>query len=308
MEPLRWLWEAAKPDSWGTEWKQSASKLIFFSNISNEVAVCFVRGLKSCVFWSSWHLLSSSFLAISDRLLSRVRSIERNFYRLDIIHVIDRLVDLIISAWLDVKDIATDFSETGKCLGSLNALYGNSVPAPDLEFAFKNLIPALVHRVVYQYLIGYVDRGGAETYNSGSLEFGATYVSLLLFKAAYFWIWFREVAPRKVSCRVRDGKIGKWEPKFKPPREKDARGGSQKFQCLRLGGYHTRWAAEVVCQIARFYYNMDERLVKLVADGFEFEIPELTRQEQGLAGMEKWNMVSDKAKEVYDIFEKKHGK
>lgn len=64
-----------------------------------------------------------------------------------------------------------------------------------LEPAFNVLVSAVVLCIVHQYLIGYVDSCGTKTYNSGSLRFRATYVSLL-FLGAYVWIEFRDVAPK----------------------------------------------------------------------------------------------------------------
>jgi hypothetical protein len=159
-----------------------------------------------------------------------------------------------------------------------------------------------------------VDRGGTKTYNPGSLEFRATYVSLLLFQGAYVWIKFRDVAKRTVSVRHKvDGSgnrvpIGRWLPLFKPHREKDrVTGKSLQFDNLRLGGYDTHQDAKVVCQIAGFYYGRDEGRVEL-EDGFRYDIPPMSEQERGLSGMQKWNRVSDKAKEVFRLFTQAHGK
>jgi hypothetical protein len=156
-----------------------------------------------------------------------------------------------------------------------------------------------------------VDRGGTKTYNPGSLEFRATYVSLLLFQGAYVWIKFREVAPKRVVYRRsrkdefgRFQYYGKYEPRFKPPREKDVVTGTVlKLGRVPLGEYDTHQDAEVVCQIAGFYYGKDVGMVDM-EDGSQVSIPALSEQERGLRGEEKRKWVSVKAKEVYKEFKK----
>jgi hypothetical protein len=156
-----------------------------------------------------------------------------------------------------------------------------------------------------------VDRGGTKTYNPGSLEFRATYVSLLLFQGAYVWIKFREVAPKRaVYRRSRKDEFGrfqyygKYEPRFKPPREKDVvRGTVLELGRVPLGEYDTHQDAQVVCQIAGFYYAKDVGTVDM-EDGSQFSIPAMSEQERGLGGKEKRKWVSMKVKEVYKEFKK----
>ena len=93
------------------------------------------------------------------------------------------------------------FIAQAQCLQSLVAIFPNDLSASGLESAYNILVSAVVLSIVYQYLVGYVDRGGTKTYNPGSLEFRATYVSLLLFQGAYVLIKFRVVAKRTVSIR-----------------------------------------------------------------------------------------------------------
>jgi hypothetical protein len=64
------------------------------------------------------------------------------------------------------------------------------VSSSELEDAFTVVVAAVLHLLsfVFQYLIGYVDRGGSKTYSSGSFDFRATFVSLVLFQGAYVWI------------------------------------------------------------------------------------------------------------------------
>lgn len=100
--------------------------------------------------------------------------------------------------------------------------------------------------------------------------------------------------------RDKSGKIThcKYEPRFKPPREKMDSGGTLKFDCLSLGQYNTPAEAKIVRQIAAFYYGKDEDSVEL-EDGSQFYIPPMSGQEQGLSAEEKRRWVTWKAKEVY---------
>ena len=193
-------------------------------------------------------------------------------------------------------------------------IFFDALSAPWLESAYDILVSAVVMSIVYQYLVGYMGKGGTKTFNLELLEFKDTYFSLLLFQGAYVWINFRDVAKRTVSIRHKvDGSSncvpsGKWYPLFKPPREKDrATSTSLQFQCLRLGGYYAHQDAKVVCQIAGFYYGEDEGRVEL-EDGFWYDIPSMSEHEWGLSGMQKWNQVSNKAKEVFRLFNRAHGK
>lgn len=155
--------------------------------------------------------------------------------------------------------------------------------------------------------------------------------SILLFQAAYFWLKFREAAlcsggrKRKLSelegvrtncdedgdeyslrgvyarpAKDRYGNVVgyRYEPRFKPPRERNGR-SVQSFQNLSLGSYSDRRDAEIVRQIAAFYYGMDAELVSL-GDGSVFRIPAMPPL--GLVGFEKAKWVSDRAKEVFEVY------
>ncbi|KAG0606538.1 hypothetical protein M758_9G149000 [Ceratodon purpureus] len=212
-----------------------------------------------------------------------------------IVHLLTFFISNNRMTTLRVHDQAVQYVER------IIALFSDVVPASGPEFAYNALVSAVLLSVVLQYLIGYVDRGGTKTYNSGSLEFRATFVSLLLFRGAYVWIKFRDVAPKRAvyrrSRKDENGGFqyyGKYEPRFKPPREKD----SLKFNCLPLGGYDTHKDAEVACQIAGFYYGKDDGKVDL-EDGSHFSIPPMSEQERSLCGEEKKDWVSAKVKEVF---------
>jgi hypothetical protein len=180
--------------------------------------------------------------------------------------------------------------------------------------------------VVYQYLMGCLNRRGTKSYSSGSLDFRDIYVSIVLFQGAYVWIKFRQAARsgclKRKSCetqdvQVRDGsdlegvyvramkeKSGtvthyKYEPRFKPPREKLESGTTLKFNCLSLGQYNTPGEAKIVRQIAAFYYGKDEGWVVL-EDGSSFSIPPMSEPEKCFSGVDKAKWVTWKAKKVFE--------
>lgn len=151
--------------------------------------------------------------------------------------------------------------------------------------------------------------------------------SILLFQAAYFWLKFREAASssgrkRKLSDRLqgcdhdvhqsswkgvyaraikdRGGKIlcYKYEPRFKPPRERTVDGEVVIFQNLPLGSYSDPRDAEVVRHIAAFYYGKETDVVSL-GEGRTFKIPATSHH--GLSGHQKAKWVSEEAKKLFDL-------
>lgn len=150
-------------------------------------------------------------------------------------------------AWQDVWDLLEDFcplmrdfapallAAFEECfhLGSdANAL------ASDFKVAFNVIVSAVaLLAFVYLYLIGYV----IKAYSSSSLDFRDTYVSIVLFLAAYVWIKFRQAGrnaatpggrKRKASTEItirshpiKDTESGRttgyeYEPRVYPPRVK----------------------------------------------------------------------------------------
>ncbi|KAG0606902.1 hypothetical protein M758_9G177400 [Ceratodon purpureus] len=189
-----------------------------------------------------------------------------------------------------------------------------------------------------QYPTDHVDWGGWGTsYLSGTpLEPKNTCVSMvtlfqaasiLLFQAAYFWLKFREAlsaaAKRKLSDlqgvglidkdvhqvlkgvytrAIKDKSSGKvvrykYEPRFKPAREKNGR-TVISFPNLSLGSYDNRRDAEIVRQIAAFYYGEGSEFVSL-GEGRSFRIPAISH---GLSGHDKASRVSMKTKEVFESY------
>jgi hypothetical protein len=155
------------------------------------------------------------------------------------------------------------------------------------------------------YLIGCIDRGGS----SGSLEFRDTYISIILFQGSYVWIKSREVAPKRVYRRIIRDKQGrithkKYEPRFKPPRERGLGSSKpQKFDWIYLGRYDTPSEAEILYQIAAFYYGKSEGRLDL-GNGLFFQIPAMSDDDRSLYGTEKVKWVKREAMRVYEDFKK----
>ncbi|KAG0561429.1 hypothetical protein KC19_9G064300 [Ceratodon purpureus] len=214
-----------------------------------------------------------------------------------------------------------NINEQLQYLESLLALFPKSV-CSELEQVFgAMLVSALVLLYcVSQYLMGYADRGRSKTYSSGSLDFRDIYVSIVLFQGAYVWIKFRQAARfgcnlKRKSCEtpdvaVRDDEPGvkgvyrrpgtkKYEPRLKPPREK-LDSGPVILNHLSLGQYDTSGEAEIVYQVAAFYYGKGEARVAL-EDGSFFSIPPMSEEAKCLTGMDKARWVTCKAKEIFKI-------
>jgi hypothetical protein len=160
--------------------------------------------------------------------------------------------------------------------------------------------------LIYHYLAGYIDRGGTKTYSPGSLDFRSTYISIVLFQGAYFWIKFRDVASSKrggYRRPVTDKLSGtikpsdKIEARYTPPRK------SGNHNHIYLGLCATHEEAETKKTIAAFYYG--GKISRLdFDDGRFFLIPPMpTEQEQGLSVAQKREWVKDKVREVYEEIE-----
>jgi hypothetical protein len=157
-------------------------------------------------------------------------------------------------------------------------------------------------------LTGSVKRGCSKAYSSRSLEFRDTYISIVLFQGSYIWIRFREVASKGVYLRSTQDKQGrtihKYEPRFKPPREKGVGSSkSQIFNWIYLGRFNTYHEAEVLYRIAAFYYGKDQGQLDL-GEGRFFTIPVMSEEDQSLSGMAKVEWVKVQARRVYEDFKK----
>lgn len=98
---------------------------------------------------------------------------------------------------------------------------------------------------------------------------------------------------------------GKFEPRFKPPRETLASGEILKFSSyLPLGGYDTEEDAKVVHRIAAFFYGKGQDQLDL-GNGDHFSIDSvLNEQDRCLSGKEKAKWVSRRARDIFEVFKK----
>jgi hypothetical protein len=125
---------------------------------------------------------------------------------------------------------------------------------PDLKIR-KILGFLLVVSFIYQYLMGYVERGQWNTYSNGAWEFRATYVCIELRLGSYPFQKFRET-PRKFHGiterkHPKTGVIYKYEPwvAFRRP----------KFY---FAGQTTAEKAARIRDVAKFWINMKEQHIK----------------------------------------------
>lgn len=148
-------------------------------------------------------------------------------------------------------------------------------------------------------VIGCIDRGGSKACSSGSLEFRAIYISMLLFRAAYVWIKFRDVIPRGAVYQKPGS--NKFEPRIKFP---VTRGVGGKSKRIPLGLYNSFAEAEVAYRIAAFYCDKPRhRLDRLdLGGGASFPIPALS-VDPDLPYKEKVKQVGDQVLRVYAEFE-----
>lgn len=161
---------------------------------------------------------------------------------------------------------------------ALEGIYKNETcdgafPSQHSQQAFTVAVAAVLHLLafVFQYLIGYIDRGGTKTYSSGCFDFRASYVSVLLFLAAFVWIKFRQAArpptrkrkqpehpddandPSHVCIR-KYGPVTKYEARYTIP------GNMNKAhpvhpRSLSLGEHKTPEEAAFVSRVAQSYYE-----------------------------------------------------
>ena len=171
------------------------------------------------------------------------------------------------------------------------------------------IILAVFHlSMVYQYLIGHVDRGGGKTYSSSSLEFRNIYISIVLFLGAYVWIKSRDdVVPpsqhkpskgiRRKSRETESGAkeyFGPFEPRFKP---------SHAENYISVGSFEDEEEARAMYQILAFFFGKNEGELPL-RNGGTYVIPRMTEhdEEQCRDPKEKRKWVKDKAKAVLEEY------
>jgi hypothetical protein len=162
---------------------------------------------------------------------------------------------------------------------------------------------------VYLYLTGSGGWDGSRAESSGSLDYRDTYIAIVLFRGAYVWIKFRDVAPTKripagavqqIKTSCKDGRIKeKYEPRFKPRKENGV-----SFNWIYLGRFDSPADAEVVYRMAASCYDYGKGYgtpLDLAGDGREFFtiIPEFTPAERTLSGRAKQELVKERVQELY---------
>ncbi len=126
----------------------------------------------------------------------------------------------------------------------------------DLQVKIRKILGfVLVVLFIYQYLMGYVERGQWNTYSNGAWEFRATYVCIELRLGSYPFQKFRET-PRKFHGiterkHPKTGVIYRYEPwvNFRKP----------KFY---FAGQTTAEKAARIRDVAKFWINMKEQHIK----------------------------------------------
>ena len=171
--------------------------------------------------------------------------------------------------------------------------------ANDIREAYAVVVVAVVLlSYVYLYLTGCGGWGCSRAVSSRSLDYRDTYIAIVLFRGAYVWIKFRDVASTKPKG-VRLLATGKYELRFKPHRENGV-----SFDYMHIGRFDSKADAEIVHRMIVSCYPGGEDcdgLVDLAGDGRElFPItPEFSPEEQARVGKAKHNLVKKRVLEHY---------
>ncbi|CAM6057262.1 unnamed protein product [Sphagnum tenellum] len=130
----------------------------------------------------------------------------------------------------------------------------NDTQMSDLQVKIRKILGfVLVVLFIYQYLMGFVERGQWNTYSSGAWEFRATYVCIELRLGSYPFQKFR-VTPRKysgVTMRTYDTKNGviyKYEPWVRFKKDK-----------FYFQGQTSALRAARICDVAKFCLKIKGR-------------------------------------------------
>jgi hypothetical protein len=168
---------------------------------------------------------------------------------------------------------------------------------------------------MYLYLKGCGGWDSSRAVLSGSLDYRDTYIAIVLFRGAYVWIKFRDVASTKripagavqqIKTSCKDGRIKeKYEPRFKPRKENGV-----SFNWIYLGRFDSPADAEVVYRMAASCYDYGKGYgtpLDLAGDGREFFtiIPEFTPAEKTLSGRAKQELVKERVQELYKRYKTK---
>jgi hypothetical protein len=149
---------------------------------------------------------------------------------------------------------------------------------------------------VYLYLTGCGGWHGSRAVSSGSLDYRDTYIAIVLFRGAYVWIKFRDVASTK-SKGVKLVTNGKYQLRFKPHRE-----NGEEFDWIYIGRFDSQADADIVYRMIISCYGKDcGGLVDLAGDGRKlFPItPAFTLEEKRRVGKAKLDLVKKRVLEHY---------
>jgi len=125
---------------------------------------------------------------------------------------------------------------------------------PLLQFEVKEILEfVLVGPFIFQYLVGYVERGQWNTYSNGAWEFRATYVCIELRLGSYPFQKFRVTQRRYIGVtkRKRDtkhGSIYKYEPWVRFKKDK-----------FYFEGQTTAKKAAIIRDVAKFCLKINGR-------------------------------------------------
>lgn len=201
-----------------------------------------------------------------------------------------------------------------------NETCDGAIPSQHSQHAFTVAVAAVLHLLAFvlQYLIGYIDRGGTKTYSSGCFDFRASYVSVMLFLAAFVWIKFRQAARPSTGKRKQPehpvddasdsshvfrrkyGSITKYEARYLIPVNMRDEAHPVKHPRLTLGEYELPEVAAFVWRVAETCYEGQRGTccVTLQGNPYTFPVRAMSEQERGLVGEAKRKWVMEYAKVV----------
>jgi hypothetical protein len=152
-----------------------------------------------------------------------------------------------------------------------------------LEKRFAHFLSSpVVVSFLFEYLMGYIERGGWATYSDTSWEFRATYVSIELRLAAYFWFKFRALPSSPERGRKRSRAELKGTPsvsdrnvsnKFETRLKAKLQNGDPRMGHVWLREYDTREEAEGAYWVGAYYYNRWDRINDDLLSWFKANLP-----------------------------------
>jgi hypothetical protein len=187
------------------------------------------------------------------------------------------------------------FDRIGECFDEIEETLAPL--ADEVREAYAVVVAAVVLlSYVYLYLTGCGGWHGSRAVSSGSLDYRDTYIAIVLFRGAYVWIKFRDVASTK-SKGVKLVTNGKYQLRFKPHRE-----NGEEFDWIYIGRFDSQADADIVYRMIISCYGKDcGGLVDLAGDGRKlFPItPAFTLEEKRRVGKAKLDLVKKRVLEHY---------